>query len=120
MLNAKWRRWIRPLSLALQHLRSGHPNKTKSRHRPLLEQLEDRLAPATFHVSLSGDDTLGDGSTAAPFRTVQKGIDAATATSDGDDIVKVEAGTYATAGIDLGVSIPSNANLQNLQLLGGF
>src|SRR5262249_15256579 len=86
---------------------------------PRLEALEDRAVPATFHVALTGND-LNNGSATAPFRTVQAAINAAAATADGPDVVQVEAGTYATAGVDLGLSIPSSANLQNLQLLGGY
>src|SRR5262249_18909454 len=60
------------------------------------------------------------GSAAAPFRTVQRAINAAAATADGPDVVQVEAGTYDAAGVDLGLNIPASANLQNLQLLGGY
>src|SRR5262249_56147500 len=38
----------------------------------------------------------------------------------GDDAAWVEAGPYATAGVDLGLNTPASANLQNLQLLGGY
>ncbi|MBO0697378.1 MAG: hypothetical protein J2P46_03200 [Zavarzinella sp.] len=76
--------------------------------------------PATFHVALDGNDLTGDGSIASPFRTIQRGINAAAATADGNDFVDVAGGTYATAGTDLGISIPASANLSNLQLLGGW
>ena len=85
-----------------------------------MESLEDRTVPATFHTSLSGNDLTGDGSIAAPFRTVQAGINAAAANSDLEDIVKVEGGTYSTALVDLGLNILNSANLTNLQLLGGW
>ena len=76
--------------------------------------------PATFNVALTGDDGTGTGTITAPFRTIQKGIDAAVALADGNDVVNVAAGTYATAGTDLGITIPASGNLTNLQLLGGW
>lgn len=87
---------------------------------PCVMQLEDRVVPATFHVALSGDDGAGDGSINNPFRTIQAGINAAAATSDGNDFVNVAAGTYNTAGVDLDLVVPASATLQNLQLLGGW
>jgi|GEM_PF-785083 len=45
---------------------------------------------STWHVSTTGSDVMGNGSPAAPFATIQHGIDA---TSDGDT-VSVAAGTY--------------------------
>src|SRR5262249_51774330 len=86
---------------------------------PRLEALEDRTVPATFHVALTGNDGNA-GSAAAPFRTVQRAINAAAATAGGPHVVQVEAGTYDAAGVDLGLNIPASANLQNLQLLGGY
>jgi hypothetical protein len=85
-----------------------------------MEGLEDRSVPATFNVALTGDDLTGDGSIATPFRTVQRGITAAAATADGNDEVDVAGGTYATALLDLGLNIPNSANLNNLQLSGGW
>ncbi|MGB5106940.1 MAG: DUF1565 domain-containing protein [Candidatus Zixiibacteriota bacterium] len=60
-------------------------------------------ASATKHyVSPSGDDNTGNGSFAAPYRTIQKGIDVATA---GDSVMAL-AGTYAESIImEDGVSI---------------
>src|SRR5262249_4411962 len=86
---------------------------------PRLEALEDRTVPSASQVALPGNDGNA-GWAAAPFRTVQRAINAAAAPADGDDAVQVEAGTSATAGVDLGLNIPASANLQNLQLLGGY
>src|SRR5262245_8598619 len=101
---------------------SGAPaGRLKSRRRFLrIEGLEDRSVPATFHVSLTGDDLTGTGTIAAPFRTIQRGINEAAATADGNDFVDVAGGTYATAGVDLGIAILANPNLTNLHLLGGW
>ena len=85
-----------------------------------IDSLEDRSVPATFHVSLGGSDITGDGSIATSFRSVQASINAAAATADGNDNIKVAAGTYITAGVDLALTIPASANLTNLQLLGGW
>src|SRR5262245_61352986 len=88
-LRAAWRRSPTP--------RKSRKGRTR---RPALELLEDRAVPAIYHVSLTGHDATGDGSVGNPFRTVQAGINAAAATADGNDIIKVAAGTYATAGVD--------------------
>lgn len=89
------------------------------RHRPVLELLEDRTAPATFHVSLSGSDA-STGGVADPFRTIQRAVTAAADAADGDDTIRVEAGVYNAPGVDLAISIPSSLNIANLVLLGGF
>ena len=104
------RRQFRTYAACL-HSRSSARHVKRRRCTLRMEGLEDRAVPATFHVALTGNDITGNGSIATPFRTVQAGINAAAATADGNDIVKVEAGTYATAGVDLGLSIPSSANL---------
>jgi hypothetical protein len=111
----------RSRNFAARLRRGPAPARVRSRRRsPRIECLEDRAVPAAFHVSLDGNDLTGDGSTAAPFRTIQRGITAAAAAADGNDFVDVAGGTYATPGVDLGISIPASANLLNLQLLGGW
>jgi uncharacterized repeat protein (TIGR01451 family) len=47
--------------------------------------------PVYHHVATSGSDTIGDGSKASPFATIQHGID----TADNEDVVLVHEGTYA-------------------------
>jgi Ca2+-binding RTX toxin-like protein len=113
------RRQFRTYAACL-HSRSSARYVKRRRCTLRMEGLEDRAVPATFHVALSGNDLTGDGSIASPFRTVQAGINAATTTADGEDVVNVATGTYSAAGVDLGLSIPSSANLLNLQLLGGY
>ena len=48
--------------------------------------------PGTIYVSVSGDDSAGDGTAENPYRTIQKGIDVA-ADDDVVDVVMVAAGT---------------------------
>jgi Protein of unknown function (DUF1565) len=80
-----------------------------------------QAAEAALHVSLSGSDTTGDGSVSSPFRTIQKAVDAAQATSAAeDDEIRVQQGTYAEPGVDLAISIPASANTASLAVLGGF
>lgn len=86
----------------------------------MVEMLEDRALLSTFRVSLTGDDATGDGSVATPYRTIQAAVDAAAATSDGDDIVQVAAGTYNSLDVDGKISILANANLSNLLISGGW
>lgn len=103
-------------------LRSDSSRHHVKRRRCLLrmDSLEDRAVPATFHVALTGSDITGDGSAGNPFRTVQFGINAAAAAVDGNDIVEVAGGTYATALVDMALNIPNSANLSSLQLSGGW
>src|SRR5436190_84275 len=89
------------------------------RHRPQIELLEARVVPATFFAATTGNDG-NPGTAAAPFRTIQAGVNAAAAIADGNDVVNVAAGTYATPGVDQAIAIPNTANLTNLQVLGGF
>jgi autotransporter-associated beta strand protein len=102
------------------------PRSKAQRHqlrRSFLESLEDRSLMATFHVSLGGLDT-NLGTEAAPFRSIQAAITAASATSDGDDTIKVGGGVYNTLGVDqqfiIGNGSSPPAGLQNLELLGGW
>lgn len=88
------------------------------RSHPRLEVLEERALLAVFHVSLTGDDG-NVGSAAEPFRTVQQAINAAAASDDGDDVVKVQAGTYDTP-LDLGFTVPSDDELDSLDIIGSF
>lgn len=68
--------------------------RAKGRCRPAspsCEWLESRRALATFHVASGGDDRA-DGSDAAPFRSIQRGLDAAVRPGD---TVLVHEGLYA-------------------------
>src|SRR5262249_53590842 len=116
MLPRSWRRYLRCLFPAAK--RDIHPVQA-ARRRPQLEILEDRCVPATFHVSLTGLDT-NTGGVADPFRSIQAAINAAAGASDGPDIIQVAAGTYNSTTFDGKLSIPTSANLSNLQILGGF
>ncbi|NBU39522.1 MAG: hypothetical protein EBS51_01620, partial [Planctomycetia bacterium] len=58
---------------------------------PSFERLESRQVLATFHVTLGGDD-LANGSETAPFRSIQRGLDAAL---EPGDTVLVHEGRYA-------------------------
>jgi hypothetical protein len=96
------------------------PRRVRGRRRfPWIECLEDRAVPATFYVATTGNDLTGDGSIAAPFRTIQHGIDAAV-TAGGDEVIDVAGGTFADPTFDLRITIPVSANLTSLQLLGGW
>jgi autotransporter-associated beta strand protein len=86
----------------------------------LVEHLEDRALLSTFHVALTGNDGTGDGSIATPYRTIQQAINAASAASDGNDVIDVAAGTYNTFDTDGKLSIGANANLSNLVISGGW
>ncbi len=58
--------------------------------------------PGSIYVSVSGDDSAGDGTVGNPYRTIQKGIDVAVS----GDIVMVAAGTYEeNIGIKPGVTV---------------
>jgi autotransporter-associated beta strand protein len=86
-----------------------------------VEALEERTLLATFRVALTGNDLTGDGSVATPFRTVQRAITQAAATADGDDEVRVQAGTFGSlAAGDVAISVPNDAELTDLRLLGGW
>ncbi len=100
--------WNRPVRRARKvNLASG-----------LMEHLEDRCLLSSFYVALSGDDA-NDGSAGTPYRTVQKAIDAAAAANDGDDFVKVAAGTYNTLA-DIGWTVADSTNITNLSITGGW
>jgi hypothetical protein len=59
--------------------------------RPTLEGLEDRNLPSTFYVwQFGGNDTLGAGTQASPFQSMQRAINAA---NSGDEI-RVAGGGY--------------------------
>ena len=89
-------------------------------HRSVvLEPLEDRRLLAVFHVALTGSDA-NTGGVADPFRTIQAGINAAAVANDGADTVNVAGGDYNTLGTDEGITIPNDAELDNLSILGGF
>lgn len=99
--------------------RKPQPAVGPRRFRPNLEQLEEREVPSAFFVSTLGNDA-NPGTSTQPFRTIQAGINAAALTLDGNDTVNVAGGTYSTAGVDLAINIPADAELTNLQLLGGW
>lgn len=90
------------------------------RFRPILEQLEEREVPSAFFVSTLGNDANNGTSAGTAFRTIQAAITAAAASADGNDTINVAAGTYATSGVDTAITIPSDAELTNLQILGGW
>ncbi|MEG2022307.1 MAG: hypothetical protein RR087_11085, partial [Oscillospiraceae bacterium] len=48
----------------------------------------------TLNVSLSGSDTLGDGSAAKPYKTIQKAVDSLSKYLIGDVTIKVADGVY--------------------------
>jgi Ca2+-binding RTX toxin-like protein len=73
---------------------------------------------STFFVSLVGDDT-NTGTAADPFRTIQKAIDETAAADAAADTINVEAGTYNSSN-DLQISIPNSANINDLQVFGGW
>jgi len=110
---------------AAKRLSKSAANKSRSGRRPLLgsriglEPLEERAMLAVFHVSLGGSDG-NDGSVANPYRTIQAAITAASLADDGDDIINVEGGNYNVAGVDLGFSINSDAELDTLDIVGGW
>jgi Ca2+-binding RTX toxin-like protein len=94
------------------------PPRKGGRPRLAVEELDRRLVPATFHVAPDGNNATGTGSAAAPYRTVQYAINQA-ASTPGPHVVKAAAGTYATAGVDLAVTV-NDPDLAGLQLLGGW
>lgn len=85
-----------------------------------LEQLEDRALLTTLHVSLTGDDAAAALDNSLSFRTIQAAITAAALTDDGDDLIQVEAGTYDDSTLDGKISIPDDAELDNLVISGGW
>ena len=58
---------------------------------------------ATYYVSVSGNDSTGDGSLANPWRTIQKGSDNLVA----GDILEIRAGTYSET------IVPSSSGTEN-------
>src|SRR5688572_25523354 len=81
--------------------RAAHRQRQAIRRRKaFLEGLESRSLLATFHVSLAGSDSNSGITIADPFRTIQAAITAASASSDGQDIINVAGGVYNTVGVD--------------------
>ena len=126
-MTATFRRYLDRILSSLKNLgtKKKHTKKKPTspwhhRFRPQMDWLEDRLAPATFHVALSGDDALGDGSAANPYRTLQRAVNETAVANDGNDIILMGSGTYNQAGVDLAVNVPNNANITNLNIRGGW
>ena len=61
------------------------------RQKLFAEFLEDRDLMAVFAVAPTGNDTSGTGGVSAPFRTIQRAVNAA---ADGGDTILVAAGSY--------------------------
>src|SRR5689334_16111305 len=57
----------------------------------LFESLEPRIALNAYFIATTGDDTLGDGSQANPFATIQRAADLVKP----GDTVDVASGSYA-------------------------
>ncbi len=126
-MTATFRRYLDRILASLTSFGSAKKRRVRKpaslwqrRYRPQIDWLEDRLAPATFHVALTGDDVAGDGSAANPFRTLQRAVNETAAANDGNDVIRMGAGLYNQAGVDNAVSIPNNANITNLNILGGW
>src|SRR4051812_15588047 len=115
----KFTHWLRS-----RLFRTGHArrlNRDSRKRRPaILERLEDRSLLAVFTVALTGSDADPAGLGGGSYRTIQAAINAASAASDGGDEIRVAGGNYNAAGIDGRFDIPASANLQNLQLRGGW
>ena len=88
------------------------------------ECLEDRVLLSSFYVATTGNDLTGDGSIAAPYRSIQKAIDVAGLDPSFPHKIDVASGTYNQAGVDNGFGIGSTASpkpfLNGLTLDGGW
>lgn len=67
----------------------------------LLFILPTVASATTLYVSTNGNDTSGNGSQGAPFKTIQKAVDTAVS----GDIVAVAAGTYGKNGTSAGATL---------------
>jgi hypothetical protein len=101
------------------------PLPRQSRRRPLLEALEDRLAPAVFNVNSTADIL----NPAAGTVTLRSAIEAANATPGGNTINLTVAGTYLITTPNTGatdnssgefVILPSGGDLTIDNTSGGF
>ena len=119
--------WLSAFSKTIVRSTSGkalHQKREPQRGIGWLERLEDRLVLSSFYVSLTGNDTTGNGTIATPYRSIQKALDIANLNATGPHTINVAAGTYSQLGFDNGFGIGSSAspspNLNGLTLDGGW
>ncbi|MFV2069280.1 MAG: Ig-like domain-containing protein, partial [Pirellulales bacterium] len=96
--------------------RWGTQNRS-SRHLSV-ESLEDRQLLTVAHVALTGNDGAA-GTAVDPFRTIERAVTEVAFASDGNDQILVEGGAYNTA-TDGAIVIPSDPNIDNLLIVGGY
>lgn len=119
--------WLSAVSKTIARKTLGHDIRKKRESRRSigwLERLEDRRVLSTFYVSLTGNDTSGNGTIATPYRSIQKALDIASLDATSPHTINVAAGTYNQLGFDNGFGIGNSAsptpNLNGLTLNGGW